>query len=68
MNIGGQGLGFKERPGLGSGDSGSQMKMAASAPTAYGSHSLNAVQFQPAAVCIYSLFHYRFKHLFENNT
>ncbi|KAJ1527118.1 hypothetical protein ONE63_008653 [Megalurothrips usitatus] len=37
MNVGGQGLGFRERPGLGSGDGGSQMKAIGPAPSAYGS-------------------------------
>lgn len=48
MNIGGQGLGFRERPGLGSGDSGgsSQKSMESSAPSAYG--SLGSSSHQPA--------------------
>ena len=42
MNVGGQGLGFRERPGLGSDDAGgSQKKSGSSAASAYGSLTVN---------------------------
>lgn len=45
MNVGGQGLGFRERPGFGSSDGasgGSQQKPGSSNSAAYGSHSSNS--------------------------